>query len=103
MINPKSIAEIARVTPKPGACVRLGKGITVAVVVGDSVGGCVFTTVLTVVRGVIMVVAGVVICVVTCVGVHVFVAGIVVADEISGFTPWLRSDDFLLIVFPSIL
>ena len=103
MINPKSIAEIAKATPKPGACVWLGEGITVADVVGDSVGGGVCTTVFTVVRGVITVLVGVVVCIVTCVRICVIGAVIVVAVEISGFAPWLRSDDFLLIVFPSIL
>ena len=59
--------------------------------------------VLTVVCGVIWVLAGIVVCVITGVGVLVFGGGIVVAIGISGFAPWLRSVDFLLIVFPSIL
>ena len=68
-ISPKSIAEIARDSPKPGACVWLGEGINVADVVMDGVGGDVCITVLTIVCGVIMVVVGGVVCVVTFVGI----------------------------------
>ena len=89
--SPKRIAEIARVAPKPGVF-GLGEGTAVTAVVGGSVGEGVGTVVLTMV------------CVVarevTCVGVRVVCIDIVVAFVISGFTPWLSSVIFLLIVLP---
>jgi uncharacterized membrane protein len=49
MASPKRIAGIARIAPKPGACVWLGVGASVTIVVGISVREGVGTVVLTIV------------------------------------------------------